>query len=593
MTGSPLVDGIDLVTIGVTLDGKAAPGDYEIVEVETVQEINRIPHARIVLLDGSVADETFKNSEASNVAPGTKVEIAVGYHGTNAKIFAGLITRVAVKVGRDCRTTLVLSCSDAALKMTGARRSAVYHAKSDSAVMQTMIEAHGLTADVEATSDEHPQMVQYNCSDWDYLLKRAEACGRLVIVGAGTVTVKSPTFSASGLVVTYGESVHHADLELDACRQPQSTPVSGWSPSTQSVLSATGSEPTLNRQSDVNGAQLAAVLGYSDARPSLAGLDQAALRSWSEARLLHARLSRISGAVAFSGSAAAKAGTCIKLRGFGARFNGDGFVTRVTHTVKAGLWRTEAGLGLPPSTALSARPMEGPAAAGLLPFAWGLQIGKVKQVHEDPDGQFRIKISLPLVANAEEGIWARLAAPYAGVSMGLQCLPEVEDEVVVGYFDADPTAPVVLGSLHSSTRALPFTPDAKNTIKALVTASALKLTFDDVKKIAALETPGGHKLTMSDEAASITLVDSTGNRVAMEKSGVTVESKMDLKLQANGSIAISGKQGVTITTPMDASVKGMNVHLSADVKLAAEGQVSAQLTSSAETVVKGALVMIN
>jgi uncharacterized protein involved in type VI secretion and phage assembly len=238
--------------------------------------------------------------------------------------------------------------------------------------------------------------------------------------------------------------------------------------------------------------------------------------------------------------------------------------------------------------------IEAPPASGLRPAASGLQIAKVKQVYEDPQGQRRILVTWPLMGDGgSDGIWVRLAAPYASNNAGVVFLPEVGDEVVLGFLGSDPTAAVCLGSLHSSQLTAPFEPDDQNTDKGIVTRSQLKMTFDDVKKVTVISTPGGHTVTLSDDAQSVTIVDSNSNKMEMTSSGIAMSSPSDISISADGKVSIKGQGGIDISSPASVSMKGMSVSISADTSLSSSGGSDASFSASGTTTVKGAMVMIN
>ena len=198
---------------------------------------------------------------------------------------------------------------------------------------------------------------------------------------------------------------------------------------------------------------LAAVIGKSDALRTPAALAQDALQTWADAQALRNRLARIKGSATFHGSAMAKVGKQLALQGLGNTFDGNAYVSRVTQTLKPNVWRTDVGFGLS-SLAFTTHQaqVDAPTAAGLAPGATGLQIGKVQKIHEDPDGHFRIKVSMPLVS-ASDGVWARYATPYAGSKMGMHFLPEVDDEVVIGFLNGDPSAAIVLAARSTAAGA--------------------------------------------------------------------------------------------------------------------------------------------
>ncbi len=138
----------------------------------------------------------------------------------------------------------------------------------------------------------------------------------------------------------------------------------------------------------------------------------------------------------------------------------------------------------------------------------------------------------------EQGVWARVATLDAGDQRGTVFRPEKDDEVVLGFFHADPAQPVVLGMLHSSAKAPPITPTDDNDEKGLVSRSKVALRFDDKKKVAILETPGGNRLTLSDDDGGIKLEDQNGNSIVLNRDGialasgkkaVTIKAKSDLR----------------------------------------------------------------
>jgi len=70
---------------------------------------------------------------------------------------------------------------------------------------------------------------------------------------------------------------------------------------------------------------------------------------------------------------------------------------------------------------------------------------------QDPDAAGRIKVRFPSLPNNFEA-WARVSLPIGGNQTGLWALPEVGDQVVVGFESGDPRNPIVIGSLWNGKR---------------------------------------------------------------------------------------------------------------------------------------------
>jgi uncharacterized protein involved in type VI secretion and phage assembly len=264
----------------------------------------------------------------------------------------------------------------------------------------------------------------------------------------------------------------------------------------------------------------------------------------------------------------------------------------VRHDVRDGNWTTTADFGLAADWFSQQESSAATAASGHLPPVKGLQTGVVQQIDEDPGGEFRVLVTLPLLKDAS-GVWARLSSSYASSGVGSVFYPEVGDEVVVAFMNEDPRFPVILGSLYSSKLAPPKPPDKDNKIKGVVTRSKMELTFDETDKVIVLKTPGNHVITISDTAKAITIVDSQNNSVTLNDSGVSIESKSNMTLKATGNIAIEATGNLSMKATSNATLEGLQIDLKAQTAVSAQGNASAELKSSGMVTVQGSLVKIN
>jgi uncharacterized protein involved in type VI secretion and phage assembly len=295
----------------------------------------------------------------------------------------------------------------------------------------------------------------------------------------------------------------------------------------------------------------------------------------------------------FQGSVMAKIGSLIELNGVGSRFNGDVFVSSVTHRIISGNWISEVDFGMSPDWFSEQRNLVAPPASGFLPGIEGLQIGVVLKLDEDPEGQSRVQVSVPILQAETEGVWARLSNFAASNSFGAFFIPEIGDEVILGYLNNDPSNPIVLGSLYSSKQVPPYELTAKNYTKAIVTKEKLSIEFDDEKKTITITTPGENKVVLSDDKKSILLQDQNGNKVELNETGIVLDSPKDIAISAEGKVTIDATGNIEITSKADVNVQGMNVNLSADTGFTAKGSATAELSASGDTTIKGAMVMIN
>jgi uncharacterized protein involved in type VI secretion and phage assembly len=258
---------------------------------------------------------------------------------------------------------------------------------------------------------------------------------------------------------------------------------------------------------------------------------------------------------------------------------------------------TEASIGMSDVWFTVEPDVMAPAASGLLPGVTGLFNGTVKKMDSDPDSQYRILVNVPLFDPDGAGIWARLANFYSTSGAGAFFLPEVGDEVVIGFLNEDPRFPVILGSLYSSTNNKPATgydPAANNPKKAIVSKQGIVIEFDDENKVLTINTPNKNKIVLSDAATSITVEDQNSNSLVMSSSGIVLKSLKDITIEATGNLNLKGTQGVNIESSAgDVKTTGLNVKTTANIQFSAQGSATAEVSGGAQLTLKGAMVMIN
>ncbi len=575
----------DVCTTAILVEGELMPATFHLLSVTVQRELNRIPSATLRLQDGEAAKATFPVSDSDVFVPGKAIEVQLGYRSHNDTVFKGIIVKQQLKLRRT-GGELTVECFAEAVKLTGGRKRHYFADMKDSDVMEQVLGAHGLSYDVEGTEPDLKEVVQYDATDWDFLLCRAEANGQVVLVADDQVKIRKPDANGPDtLQLAYGATLLELDVETDARVQSKAVTALSWGAADQEPVRAEASEPTTPAAGNLSASALAGVL--DDDGEELVhggGVDRAQLKSWADARLMRMRMARLRGRARCQGFAGVQPGDIATLEGIGERFAGKLYVSGVRQNVSGGNWETDVQFGLSPLGFAERYELRPLPAAGLVPAVSGLQMGVVTQLEEDPAGEDRIKCRLPLISQEADGIWARLATLDAGNERGTFYRPELGDEVVVGFLGDDPRYPVILGQCHSSAKPAPQAAKDVNHLKGYVSREKLKLTFDDDKKVITVETPAGNSITVSDDGKGIVLRDQNGNKVVLDDKGITVESAKDLTFKASGDVKLSGT----------------NAEFSAQSSFKASGAGSAELSGAqtkingdTTTVIKGGLVQIN
>jgi Rhs element Vgr protein len=230
--------------------------------------------------------------------------------------------------------------------------------------------------------------------------------------------------------------------------------------------------------------------------------------------------------------------------------------------------------------------------------------------NKDPEKLGRVRVNFFWQAGNQMSPWIRAVNPYSANERGFYFIPEIEDEVLVGFESGDAEKPYIIGSLyHGKNKPHNTWPNNNNSFKGIVTKSKLRIEFDDEKKITTIDTPAGNKIVVSDNEKSILLNDQNKNKVELSPDGIVLESMKDIKITSQSNIKIEGTSGIEISSPADIKVEGtsgikisstadvkvdgLNINQTADISFVAKANASAELSASGQTTVKGATVMIN
>ena len=412
------------------------------------------------------------------------------------------------------------------------------------------------------------------------MLCRADVNGKLCVVDDGKIYIKKPDVSAAPeLTVQYGSTVLDLEAEIDARYQFPKVKASAWNSTDQELIDTVeASEPNLPAAGNLTPNQLSKASSLDAVNMIHSGkITTPELQQWADARLQKNRLAKIRGRVKVEGFAKMKPGKILQINGVGARFEGKILATGVRHQIEHGDWHTHIQFGTNPEWFAESFSIQQPPAGAMLPAIRGLQTGIVTKLENDPEGEDRIMVRLPVIHKSDEGIWCRIASLDAGKERGMFFRPEISDEVIVGFIDEDPRHAVVLGMLNSSKLPAHTQPKDTNHIKGYVSREKMKWIFDDEKKVMSIETPAGNKLIISEEDKGITLSDQNGNKIVMNDKGIQIESIKDFTIKAS----------------KDLKAEAMKTEIKASTEMKIKGEISAEYASGGNTNVKGAIVNIN
>ena len=162
------------------------------------------------------------------------------------------------------------------------------------------------------------------------------------------------------------------------------------------------------------------------------------------------------------------------------------------------------------------------------------QMGRVVE-NADPLGLGRVRVQMMWQeAGSEKTPWIRLLQPHSGSGKGFYFVPEIGEEVLVGFQGGNAEKPYVIGTQYNGKEKSGYA-DKENNIKAVHTRS-------------------GTKIILNDSEGSILIEDPSGNTYHMDGQGnIKVSAPKNISFTAGQNINISAGQNITTTAGMNIS----------------------------------------
>jgi Rhs element Vgr protein len=576
------------VSFELKIGSKKYASSGPLLSLETYYEVNRIPTATIIFKDGDPSKQEFKLSSEKHMSPGEKVEISLGYKGSNKPVFKGVIIRHSIRASKAIGTYLKIECKHPVFNMTVGKSVRYFEKKDDKAILQSLFSENKVSpVKLSGAFIKKDSYLQYNTNDWDLALSRTSINSKLISFDLDKVVIEDPKIAGGPKdTFEFGKELYDYDAEINAEFQMPKVEAFSWDSKTQKAIKGTNTSSSI-KQLENSGAKhsdLKKVIPRKSYEYYHGGeLTKSELDKWTKSKSIESSLNKIIGSFKIKGENGLKLGDIVELKGLGSKFSGKVLVTGLRNDFSKEGWFTDVQFGY------SSRGLSGSKSTdeygnpvGETILTRGLQVGKVLKIDGDPEN--RIQIALP-VGGEKIKVWARMATEDAGNKRGFVFWPEKGDEVIVGFLNDDPNFPIVLGSVYSKKNAPAFKPDPKNPEKGIITKSDIRIIFNDKDKQVVIKTPGGNSISLDDKKKSILLKDQNNHIVKLDKKGITMVSKGDITLNASKNVNIKGKSKILID--------GMNVTAKAKTKLLAQGGAGVDIKSSAIASIKGSLVKIN
>ena len=287
---------------------------------------------------------------------------------------------------------------------------------------------------------------------------------------------------------------------------------------------------------------------------------------------------------------------------------GNFIITEITHEVSQGSYYKNRFKAIPATIKAL------PSPKVRMPLA-ETQMATVLS-NADPQGKGRVRVRMNWQTDGMQTGWVRVMTPDGGSSddvksnRGFVFIPEVGDQVLLGFRHGDPARPYVMGSLFNGTTG--GGGGQGNNCKSLTTRSGSSLKLDDSKGSVTLADPGKTSIHM-DGAGNATFDSS--DKIIISCGSASIELHNDGTIKINGKeisvggtdVSIAGTssivagvgEGETPSTGIGMSTTELNISSSktyidgsSEISVSSSGGTTS-VTASSEVIVGGSKVKLN
>lgn len=614
----------------IEIDGQAISQKLreDILQI-SVEESLHLPSMFILVIRNSAASGRQNDpmwQHDSLFAIGKKIQIGMTNSPTqNADFQAqkkdwliwGEITAIETHFTTGSQAPIIIRGYDRSHRLHRGCHNRSFQQMTDTDILKKIIGEVGIASGtLDDSQVKHEYVFQENQTNMEFLRERAVRNGFELFMQGDKLHFRKPK-QDSALELEWQKELTSFQVRVTSAEQVSAVEVRGWDYKQQKSIVATQSraKPLTKTEYGLGNTTSSAFQGKPGA-PTCIIVDQP-VANQNEAQAIADSLFNelcdefVHADAQAMGNPLIHPGCVVTLKGMG-KYSGKYYITEAHHSLSEGSYMTS----------FSVRGLRGGDLLSLLAPSTRLQPGQTLLIakvtnNEDPEGLGRVRVKFPTLTEEHESQWARIVAAGAGQDRGFDCLPEIDDEVLVGFEHGDIHRPFVMGGLWNGTHKPPekvgssvtgkkvrvrtfktrtghhlqFTDEDQGSSKKGVQIKSVyghQVHLNDSEKLIEVKTNNGHTLRMDDSSGSIKMTSTGDISLASGRTGAA--NKISLNA---GEIALTATQKITLTIgPNTVEVTPTGVRIQAGGTVDIQGLTTA-VKGSTLVQVQGAIVKIN
>jgi phage protein D/phage baseplate assembly protein gpV len=462
------------------------------------------------------------------------------------RLIEGEITGIEVKFSNTSEAHLVVRGYDVSHRLHRGRFNRSFLNCTDSDIVRRIAsEAQIKIGQIDMSGSSYEYVFQENQTNMEFLRERAARIGFELFVQDDKLYFRKPKSEAS-LKLEWLTDISDFDVRVTSVEQVSSVEVNSWDYTQKELISETVSkEQLITETGNGDGSDISQKFKMKES-PKMIVVDQPVNSTKEAKQMAQALCNELSGEFVTAdakaeGNPKIRPGKVVALKDMGDRYSGEYYVTETCHRYSKRVYKTDFTVrGLREGSLLSTLPPKTHLQPGQT-----LLVGLVTN-NKDPKGWGRVKVKFPTLTMKDESYWARVVGLGASNERGFYCLPEIDDEVLVGFEHGDIHRPYIVGGVWNGKDKTVETVDdtiknGKVRLRTIKTRTGHKIQFveeDDLGSKAGIyiKTSGGHRIDINDSEEFIKIKTAGGHSIKMD----------DDLLEQKIKISSSGFQSITL-----------------------------------------------
>lgn len=426
---------------------------------------------------------------------------------------------------------------------------------------------------------------QQNQTNMEFLRERAARIGFELFIQNGQLNFRKPA-SGESLNLKWLEDIHSFQVRVTSAEQVSGVEVRAWNYKLkQPIISEKNKHEVMTTTNQGNGSSTSTAFHGKPPTPKMIVVDQPVYSNTEADQIAQSLCNELGGEFVHAdakgeGNPQIRPGKVVQLSNMG-KYSGNYYVTETIHLYHERVYSTDFSVrGL----------REGDLLATLSPQTHlkpgqTLLVGIVTD-NNDPHGWGRVRVKFPTLTEEHASYWARVLGTGAGNLRGFDCLPEINDEVLVAFEHGDIHRPYIIGGVWNGTDAPPervtnSVMNGKVRLRTFKTRTGHVLQFIEEDKGASkkgvyVDTVYGHQVQLNDSDRFVLVKTKQGHYVRLD--------------DQQGKIEIKTSRGGKATITMTSSTGEINIKAGTKLTLDA---AQIDITATGIVDVKGKLIKLN